>query len=92
MEPRIVKSTDDSMGTYIVEAGTYGNKFLPTRNIRGGNETVDTTAAYAGLPKDIVRSGGIDKFENPSRESMYAKVADDKNQGTGKVFKPKGRK
>lgn len=92
MEARIVKSTDDSTGTYIEEAGTYGNKFLPTRNIRGGNTVVDTTAAYNGLPQDIVRSGGIDKFERPPRESQYAKVSDDSSQGVGKRFIPKGRR
>jgi hypothetical protein len=92
MEAKIVKSTDDSTGTYVVEAGTYGNKFLPTRNIRGGNEVVDTTAAYRGLPQDIVKSGGIDKFDRPTRESQYAKIADDAGQGVGKRFIPKGRK
>lgn len=92
MESKIVKSTDDSTGTYIADNSTYGNKFLPTRNIRAGNDVVDTSAAYQGLPQDVVRSGGIDKFERPSRESQYAKVADDANQGVGKRFIPKGRR
>lgn len=92
MEAKMVKSVNDSTGSYIQEAGTYGNTFLPTRNIRGGNEVVDTSAAYQNLPKDIVSSGGIDMFERPSRESQYAKVADDANQGVGKRFVPKGRK
>lgn len=93
MEPKIVKSVNDSSGSYVMdEKSSHGNKFLPSRNIRGGNDVVDTTAAYQNLPKDIVKSGGIDKFENPSRESMYAKVADDANSGVGKRFIPKGRK
>lgn len=95
MESKMVKTTSDqieNVGTYDPMDNLYGNRFVSQREIRPGKEVVDTTAAYVGLPKDIVSSGGIDKFERPSRESMYAKVADDASQGVGKRFIPKGRK
>lgn len=85
MEPKI-KGTHFDTGKE-----TYGNKLIPERDVRAGGDVADTSAAYGNLPKDIVRRGGIDAFEHPSRESQYAKANFDTAQGAGKPFKPKGR-